>query len=117
MKRSSAVGLVLVTTAAAAMTACNGKPTRYCVGAYNQVVDDRECQDGRRTSGGVPHWYYGGARGAVAPGTRLSGGSTSEPAGGFSTPSEGGTARGVIGSAGETATGHAGGVHGGGGGE
>jgi len=117
MKRSSAVSVVLVTTAAAAMTACKEKPTRYCVGVNNQVVDDRECQDDRRPYGGAHHWYYGGARGALAPGTRLSGGSTAEPAGGFSTPSESGTARGVFGAAGESASGHSGGGHGGGGGE
>lgn len=48
----------------------------------------------------------------VLPGTRLSGGSTAEPAGGFSTQS--GTERGGIGEAGESAAGH-GSAEGGGG--
>ena len=116
MKQSSAVQLILVTAAAAAMTACKEKSTRYCVDADNRVVEDQQCEDDKRQYNPAHHWYYGGAHGVVVPGTRLSGGSTAQPAEGFSTPSKSGTVRGVIGNAGESAAGHGGegGGHGGG---
>jgi hypothetical protein len=106
---------------AAAMTACKEKRTRYCVDDNNAVVNEDWCRDEQRGPHYFAHhWYYGGARGFVAPGTRISGGSTTMPAEGFATPAESGTSRGVIGRAGEAAAGHAGGEgggHGGGGGE
>ncbi len=110
MKRSSAVPLVLVTVFAAGMTACREKKTRYCVDGNNVVVKDDECRDEQHAATGFPyHWYYGGAHGYMAPGTRISGGSTTVPSEGFTTPSESGTSRGGIGGAGEAASGHVGG--------
>ncbi len=106
MKRSQVVQLTIGTSIAAALSGCKEKPTRYCVGAGNTVVDERQCEDDRRTSGShVPyHWFYGGARGYVPIGTRLTGGSTGEPAEGFSSRTSSGTTRGAIGGAGEAAS-------------
>jgi len=116
MKRSGAVPLALLTAFATAMTGCREKRTRYCVDANNIVAKDDDCRDERHGMGAIPyHWYYGGARGYMAPGTRVNGGSTTPPAEGFVTPSESGTSRGVIGGAGEAAAGHAAGEGAGGG--
>ena len=112
MKSSRAVPLVLLTSVAASLIACREKPARYCVDAKNAVVDDDKCAHQKSNYpagiGYVPyHYYYGGARGRVAIGTPLSGGSAVAPSAGFS------TARGVMGSAGEAAAAHGSG-HGGG---
>ena len=108
MKRSSAVPLVLLTAFAAAMAACRQKTTRYCVDSNNIVVKNDQCRDEQHAAAGFPyHWYYGGASGYVAPGTRISGGSTTPPSGGFASPTESETSRGAIGEAGEAASGHA----------
>jgi hypothetical protein len=112
MKRSHIVRLTLVTSIAA-LTGCGEKSTRYCVDAGNTVVDERKCQDNSHPVGSyIPyHWNYGGARGYVPLGTRLNGGSTTEPAEGFSSRTSSATVRGVIGGAGEAVS------HGGGSGE
>jgi len=113
MKRSSTVGLVLI-TAATAMTACKERPTRYCVDQNNQVAEDSHCEDQNGYHSPFYHWYYGGARGPIRLGTRLTGGSVSVPAEGFESPSQAGTVRGIFGAAGEHAAGGEGGAHGGG---
>jgi len=117
MKRSQIVHLTIVTSIAAALTSCREKPTRYCVDADNTVVDERQCEDGRALGVHAPyHWSYGGAHGFIPVGTRLRGGSTTEPVEGFSSRTSSGTVRGVIGGAGEAVS--SGGSHGeGGGGE
>ena len=106
MKRSHIVRLTLVSSIAAALTGCREKPTRYCVDAGNTVVDERQCEDKSHAASGhvSHHWFYGGARGYVPLGTRLSGGSATEPSGGFSSRTSSATARGVIGGAGEAAS-------------
>jgi len=103
MKRSQVVHLTLLTSVAAALTGCRDKPTRYCVDANNTVVDERQCEDSRHASGihAPYHWSYGGAHGFVPVGTRLRGGSPTEPAEGFSSRTSSGTTRGAIGGAGE----------------
>ena len=109
MKRSQIVSLTLVSSVASVLMSCRDqRPTRYCVDDYQSVVDDMQCNN----NAGHHHWYYGGAHGFVPYGTRLSGGSTMTPRGGFSEASHAGTARGGIGGAGEAASG---GGHGGGG--
>ena len=107
MKRSRVVQLTLVSSIASMLLSCREKPTRYCVDGNQAVVDERKCeQNGPSGVGYTPyHWYYGGARGRLPIGTRLSGGSTVPPEGGFSEPS----GRGVIGAAGEDASGGHGG--------
>ena len=111
MKRSAAITLTLLTTVISANIACRQKPTRYCVDEKNQVVDDWDCKDQNHpTHSGLYHWYYGGRHGYVPIGTPLSGGSTVEPAEGFSTRVS--TARGIFGGAGEAAAGHGGGGEG-----
>jgi hypothetical protein len=106
MKRSSVVNLVLI-TAVTGVAGCNSKPTRYCVDSNNSVLDDRDCPK-VNAQPGVAHWYYGGAHGGVPIGTKLNGGTIVEPSEGFSTADESVTARGVVGEAGESASGHAG---------
>ncbi len=119
MKRSRIVQLTLVSSVASLLLSCRDKPTRYCVDDYQSVVDDMRCQGGNdgHNNHRHYHWHYGGAHGFVPFGTRLSGGSSTPPAGGFSEASHAGTARGGIGGAGEAASGGHGGGHGGGGGE
>ena len=106
MKRSHIVRLTLVSSNAAALTGCREKSTRYCVDPGNTVVDERKCEDKAHAAGiYVPyHWFYGGAHGYVPLGTRLNGGSATEPSGGFSSRTSSATARGVIGGAGEAAS-------------
>lgn len=101
---------------AALLTGCASKPDRYCVDDNQKVIDPSNCRDPQHSAmGHYYHWYYGGARGFVPFGTRLTGGSFNTPSGGFSSSlSE--TSRGGIGAAGEAATGHAS-AHGGGAGE
>jgi hypothetical protein len=107
MKRSRVVQLTLVSSVASMLLGCREKPTRYCVDENQAVADERKCEQSGPSGGayGAYHWYYGGARGQVPEGTRLSGGSTVAPEGGFSEPS----GRGVIGAAGEDASGGHGG--------
>jgi hypothetical protein len=105
MKRSHVVHLTVITSIAAALTSCKEKPTRYCVDADNKVVDECQCEEDCHASGSHPayHWSYGGAHGFVPTGTRLNGGSTVEPAEGFSSRTSSGTARGIVGEAGKAA--------------
>ena len=109
MKRSNTVQLTLLAAVAAAIAGCGrGQPPRRCVDANDVVVDDRFCRDNQSygSTGYVPyHYYYGGPRGSVAPGTHLTGGSSVAPSGVSS-----GTSRGVIGGAGRAVSGgHVGG--------
>lgn len=103
LKRSKTIQLGLVCTVAAGLLACDDRPTRYCVDGNDQVQDELNCAPGH-----AGHWYYG--HGGYTTGARVSGGSTTVPSEGFSTPS--GTVRGGIGEAGEAASS---GGHGGGG--
>jgi hypothetical protein len=78
---------------------------RRCVDGKVAVVDDRYCDDQDRrgpvsTGGYYPYrWYYGGSGGYVPVGQQVSGGSFDRPAGvsTFSSPTSGGTIRGVFG--------------------
>lgn len=84
------------------LISCRDQPTRYCVDANQTVADERNCQ-----TGAYGHtWYYGGGRGFIPVGSRLSGGSFQAPRSGFSTPD--GTVHGGFGGTGEhMASGHA----------
>lgn len=106
MKRSQVVHLTLITSVAVALTSCRDKPTLYCVDTDNTVVDERQCEDNRPASGGHGsyHWSYGGAHGFIPVGTRLRGGSATEPAEGFSSRVSSETVHGGIGGAGEAAS-------------
>lgn len=109
MKRSKVIQLSLVSSVAALLTGCGAKPDRYCVDDKQQVIDPKLCDDPNQSRlGHYYHWYYGGARGFVPYGTRITGGSFIAPSGGFhASPSA--TSRGVIGAVGEAMSGHAGG--------
>jgi hypothetical protein len=111
MKRSRAIQLTLVTSMASLLVSCDNRPARYCVDNNQVVTDDKYCEDPSASHYGY-RWYYGGSHGPVANGTHLTGGSYSAPSRGFTTPSgESGevSTRGVIGSAGEAASGGHGG--------
>lgn len=116
MKRSRAIQLTLVTSMTSLLVSCDNRPTRYCVDENQNVTDDRNCDNPYYTS--TPyhryHWYYGGAHGPLSNGTHLSGGSVYAPREGFVSRSASSgevSARGVIGHAGEAASGgHGGGV-------
>ena len=98
MKKSSAVTLVLLTSAIA-LESCGSK---RCVDSNNFVVDNRPCENSPGHGGGFGYHTYVGGYGGV--GTRASGGSF---------VSSSGTVSGVFGGAGEAA---GAGGHGGGGG-
>ena len=102
MKRSKTIQLTIVSAVAAGLLSCGERPTRYCVDEDQRVIDENNCVAGHSGGG---HFYYG--RSGFGSGVRVTGGSTSVPSEGFTTPS--GTVRGGFGAAGE--------AHGVGGGE
>jgi hypothetical protein len=92
VKRSSAVHLVLLVSATAALEGCG---RQQCIDRNNVVVDDRNCE-GQAPAGSVGYrWFNSGSSSGVAVGT------TVDPASG--------TARGIFGAAGEAEGGHGGG--------
>ena len=89
MKRSNAVQLVLLVSAAGALEGCG---RQQCIDRNNVVVDDAYCE-GQAPAGSFGYrWYNSGASSGVAVGT------TVDPASG--------TTRGVFGAAGDAAGGH-----------
>ena len=111
MKRSTTVQLTLLSSVAALLIGCRSQQVRRCVDESQTVVDEQNCL-AQQSSGfhGGYHWYYGGPSGYMPMGTRMSGGSST---GGGSSTSDSGTTHGVVGSAGEAASGHSSGGDGG----
>jgi len=107
MKRSRAVHLIVIASAAAAIESCGAPPPRHCIDGNNVVIDERICEnpDQYPPSHGY-HWYYGGSSGSAPVGSRVFGGSSSAPG------ESAGTVTGVFGGAGDAASG---GGHGSGG--
>ena len=97
--------LASVAAATLAMTGCQSESVpRRCVDADSKVVADDLCQSqtGPVGYGGYyPYrWYYGGGSAPFSPGSRVTGGSYTPPAGAssFSSPTPGATVHGVFGS-------------------
>jgi len=70
MRRSKAVDLVLVLSAAA-LADCGGDRARHCLDANNNQVDTRNCSTGGHAA--AYHWYSGGTGGASAESTTTHG--------------------------------------------
>src|SRR5262245_53924241 len=83
--RSMSVAIGVTAVTAAALSGCSSTPdyNAVCIDEKTrQRVDDRDCDDATRAYGSGYRWYYlPGGRGIPSVGTRVSGGSTSEPAG------------------------------------
>jgi hypothetical protein len=68
VKRSSAVHLVLLVSASAALEGCG---RQQCIDRNNVVVDDRYCE-GHAPAGSFGYrWYNSGSSGGVAVGTTV----------------------------------------------
>ncbi|HEX6357901.1 hypothetical protein [Actinophytocola sp.] len=80
--RSVSVAIGVTAVAAAALSGCSSSPdyNAVCIDERTQQrVDDDECDD---TTGGTRSWYYlGSGQRIPSVGSRVSGGSTNEPAG------------------------------------
>ena len=72
MKRSRKIDLVLLLSAAAALSDC-GRTDRRCVDRDNIVTDPSNCANSSPDS---YHWYYGGTSGSTPVGAHVTGGST-----------------------------------------
>jgi hypothetical protein len=103
MRKSRAVPLTLLATAALAAAGCNDHPreVRNCVDAENHIVPDSRCDpspSSRGAGGGGFHYVYGGASGGTVGDTVEEGSSESEAGARVVSGETGGVVRGGFGS-------------------